>query len=90
VGPTPALASHEWGTQVDMSCSYTGGTPTATDYSWSRLAATGTVTRRLGDGGGAAEQHGRGSWSAPQPAPGDIRSLEIRTGTGRPVLRLTL
>ncbi|MFJ7216731.1 anti-sigma factor family protein [Amycolatopsis sp. NPDC098790] len=81
------LDAFEWGTQVDMSCSYTGGR-SGGDYVLVAIAHTGAETQLA-------------TWKAVPDNTArivigtalkrtDLAALEVRGGSGRPLLRLTL
>ncbi|WP_370961373.1 anti-sigma factor [Amycolatopsis sp. cg9] len=81
------LDAFEWGTQVDMSCSYTGGR-SGGDYVLVAISRTGTETQLA-------------TWKAVPDNTArivigtalrrsDLAALEVRGGSGRALLRLTL
>jgi hypothetical protein len=81
------LDAFEWGTQVDMSCSYTGGR-SGGDYILVAIARSGTETQLA-------------TWKAVPDNTArivigtalkrtDLAALEVRGGSGRALLRLTL
>ncbi len=81
------LDAFEWGTQVDMSCSYTGGR-SGGDYVLVAISHSGAETQLA-------------TWKAVPDNTArivigtalkrtDLAALEVRGGSGRPLLRLTL
>ncbi|MBE1496838.1 hypothetical protein H4696_003938 [Amycolatopsis lexingtonensis] len=81
------LDAFEWGTQVDMSCSYTGGR-SGGDYVLVAISRTGTETQ-LATWKAVPDNTARiVIGTALRRA--DLAALEVRGGSGRPLLRLTL
>jgi predicted anti-sigma-YlaC factor YlaD len=81
------LDTFDWGTQVDMSCSYTGGR-SGGEYLLVAIARNGTETE-LATWKAVPDNTARiVIGTALQRS--DLAALEVRGGTGRPLLRLTL
>jgi predicted anti-sigma-YlaC factor YlaD len=81
------LDTFDWGTQVDMSCSYTGGR-SGGEYLLVAIARNGTETQ-LATWKAVPDNTARiVIGTALQRS--DLAALEVRGGTGRPLLRLTL
>ncbi|MFI5586659.1 anti-sigma factor family protein [Amycolatopsis sp. NPDC051758] len=81
------LDTFDWGTQVDMSCSYTGGR-SGGEYILVAIARNGTETQ-LATWKAVPDNTARiVIGTALQRS--DLAALEVRGGTGRPLLRLTL
>ncbi|MGW4063955.1 anti-sigma factor family protein [Amycolatopsis sp. NPDC004747] len=81
------LAAFDWGTQVDMSCSYTGGR-SGGDYLLVAISRSGQETQ-LATWKALPENTARLSIGTALRQP-DLAALEIRAGSGLPLLRLTL
>ncbi|WP_410632778.1 zf-HC2 domain-containing protein [Amycolatopsis sp. cmx-4-83] len=81
------LDAFEWGTQVDMSCSYTGGR-SGGDYVLVAISRTGTESQ-LATWKAVPDNTARiVIGTALQRS--DLAALEVRGGSGRALLRLTL
>ncbi|MET8996632.1 zf-HC2 domain-containing protein [Amycolatopsis sp. Hca4] len=81
------LAAFDWGTQVDMSCSYTGGR-SGGEYLLVAISRSGTETE-LATWKALPDNTARLSVGTALRTP-DLAALEIRLATGQPLLRLTL
>ena len=81
------LDTFDWGTQVDMSCSYTGDRSSG-EYVLVAISRTGVETQ-LATWKAVPDNTARiVIGTALQRS--DLAALEVRGGTGRPLLRLTL
>ncbi|MEV5713717.1 zf-HC2 domain-containing protein [Amycolatopsis mediterranei] len=81
------LASFEWGTQVDMSCSYTGSR-SGGEYLLVAVSRSGAETQ-LATWKAVPDDTARIVIGTAVRRP-DLAALEIRLATGLPLLRLTL
>ncbi|MEU4525372.1 zf-HC2 domain-containing protein [Amycolatopsis sp. NPDC024027] len=81
------LAAFDWGTQVDMSCSYTG-TRSGGDYLLVAVSRSGTETQ-LATWKAVPDDTARIVIGTAVRRP-DLAALEIRLTSGLPLLRLTL
>ncbi|WP_410640053.1 anti-sigma factor family protein [Amycolatopsis sp. lyj-346] len=81
------LAAFDWGTQVDMSCSYTGGR-SGGEYLLVAISRSGAETQ-LATWKAVPDNTARLSIGTALKTP-DLAALEIRLATGLPLLRLTL
>ncbi|WP_410569846.1 anti-sigma factor family protein [Amycolatopsis sp. cmx-4-61] len=81
------LAAFDWGTRVDMSCSYTGGR-SGGEYLLVAISRTGTETE-LATWKAIPDDTARLSIGTALRQ-SDLAALEIRAGNGLPLLRLTL
>jgi anti-sigma factor RsiW len=81
------LDTREWGTEVDMSCSYTGGR-SGGEYVLVAIARDGTVTQ-LATWKALPDNTARIVVGTALKG-GDMAALEVRGGTGRALLRLSL
>ena len=81
------LAAFDWGTQVDMSCSYTGGR-SGGEYVLMAISRTGVETQ-LATWKALPDNTARLSIGTALKTP-DLAALEIRLADGLPLLRLTL
>ncbi|WP_410589084.1 anti-sigma factor family protein [Amycolatopsis sp. lyj-23] len=81
------LAAFDWGTRVDMSCSYTGG-HSGGEYLLVAISRTGTETQ-LATWKAIPDDTARLSIGTALRQ-SDLAALEIRAGNGLPLLRLTL
>lgn len=81
------LDARDWGTQVDMSCSYTEPDGSSHDYVLVAVGRDGTVTR-LATWLALSQNTARIVVGTTLRAT-DIRALEIRSGSGLPLLRLS-
>ncbi|MEQ0557710.1 zf-HC2 domain-containing protein [Amycolatopsis sp. NEAU-NG30] len=81
------LAAFDWGTQVDMSCSYTGGR-SGGEYVLVAISRSGTQTQ-LATWKAIPDNTARLSIGTALRQ-SDLAALEIRLGDGLPLLRLTL
>jgi anti-sigma factor RsiW len=81
------LAAFDWGTQVDMSCSYTG-TRSGGDYLLVAVSRSGTETQ-LATWKAVPDDTARIVIGTAVRRP-DLAALEIRLVSGLPLLRLTL
>jgi len=81
------LAAFDWGTQVDMSCSYTGGR-SGGEYLLVAISRTGAETQ-LATWKALPDNTARLSIGTALKTP-DLAALEIRLADGLPLLRLTL
>lgn len=82
-----SLAAFDWGTQVDMSCSYTGG-HSGGDYVLVAISRTGTETQ-LATWKALPDNTARLSIGTALRQ-SDLAALEVRLTSGLPLLRLTL
>lgn len=86
VGATVSVAEAEWGTRVEVSCDYGGDR--AGDYVLVAVARGGAVEELAS---WMAIPRNTASMTVGTPLRrDDIRSLEVRTTTGRPVLRMAM
>ncbi|MBE8516631.1 zf-HC2 domain-containing protein [Amycolatopsis sp. H6(2020)] len=81
------LAAFDWGTQVDMSCSYTGGR-SGGEYVLMAISRTGVETQ-LATWKALPDNTARLSIGTALKTP-DLAALEVRLADGLPLLRLTL
>ncbi len=81
------LAAFDWGTQVDMSCSYTGGR-SGGEYLLVAISRTGAETQ-LATWKALPDNTARLSIGTALKT-SDLAALEVRLATGLPLLRLTL
>jgi hypothetical protein len=81
------LAAFDWGTQVDMSCSYTGAR-SGGEYLLVAIGRNGVETE-LATWKAVPDDTARIVIGTALKTP-DLAALEIRAGTGLPLLRLTL
>ncbi|MFF1615773.1 anti-sigma factor family protein [Amycolatopsis sp. NPDC058278] len=81
------LAAFDWGTQVDMSCSYTGGR-SGGDYLLIAISRSGTETQ-LATWKAVPDDTARIVIGTAVRRP-DLAALEIRLASGLPLLRLAL
>jgi hypothetical protein len=81
------LDAFEWGTQVDMSCSYTGGR-SGGDYILVAISRSGTETQ-LATWKAVPDNTARIVIGTAMKRT-DLAALEVRGGSGRALLRLTL
>lgn len=82
-----SLSERDWGTRIDLTCTYEGRLAGRTTYELVVEAADGSA-RRVG-----SWRSDRGEevhvTMASAVAPDDIAAVEVRTGSGYPVLRLS-
>ncbi|WP_326947795.1 MULTISPECIES: anti-sigma factor family protein [unclassified Amycolatopsis] len=81
------LGVHEWGTEVDMSCSYTGG-HSGGDYALVAIGRDGKETQ-LATWKALPDNTARIVVGTALKTP-DMAALEVRGGSGRALLRLSL